>query len=152
MSDREAKCACLRVEYQPEDVEFDNPITGKPITGKRERWACVLCGAEFGRVLWQNAVVKDQQDRIRELEAEVARLKQDKADALNVRSKDGLLSSEWIARTGAAERRAEAAEAKLRAVGDRIKGKNIFEMRSTPLGSVHDAIGGELEALLKGGA
>jgi hypothetical protein len=57
-------------------------------------------------------------DHIRKLEAKVARVKQEKADALNVRSKDGLLSSEWIARTGAAERRAEAAEAKLRAVAE----------------------------------
>jgi hypothetical protein len=38
------------------------------------------------------------------------RLRQDRSDALNVRSREGLLASEWIARTGKAER--ELAEAR----------------------------------------
>ena len=79
MSDRmtsEAKCACLRVDYEPEDVEMENPITGEPIMGKRDRWACRMCGAEFGRSLWHNAVVKQQQEHIHDLEARLARVRE----------------------------------------------------------------------------
>jgi hypothetical protein len=36
--------------------------------------------------------------------------------ALSVQSKDGLLSSEWVLRTGMAERRAEQAEARIEKV------------------------------------
>ena len=42
------------------------------------------------------------------------RLAEERADALNVKSKDGLLSSEWIARTGKAERERDAALARVK--------------------------------------
>lgn len=41
---------------------------------------------------------------------EIERLRQDRSDALSVTSRDGLLASEWVARTGKAER--ELAEAR----------------------------------------
>lgn len=50
---------------------------------------------------------------IRRLWAENDRLRQDRSDALNVKSREGLLSSEWIARTGKAERRAKELEAEI---------------------------------------
>lgn len=60
------------------------------------------------------------------LRAENDRLRQDRADALSVTSRDGLLSSEWIARTGAAERKARESEAeitRLRAELERVRGQ-----------------------------
>jgi hypothetical protein len=50
------------------------------------------------------------------LEQENDRLRRDRAEALNVRSRDGLLSSEWVARTGRAEAIAKQMQAKLAAV------------------------------------
>ncbi len=51
------------------------------------------------------------------LRAENARLSPDRYDALSVKSKEGLLASEWIARTGRAEREAES----LRAENERFR-------------------------------
>lgn len=86
-------CACIRVEYDPEDVEFENPVTGKTITGKRERWLCRDCGSEFNRVNWHTAVVKQQQDEIERLREVVAVLRvfdeADHHDELWWRVKDG---------------------------------------------------------------
>ena len=44
------------------------------------------------------------------LEADNIRLRQDRADALNLKSRDGLLSSEWLLRTGIAERKQAESE------------------------------------------
>jgi hypothetical protein len=57
---------------------------------------------------------------VKQLQRELDRVRQERSDALNVKSKEGLLSSEWIARTGKAERerdeaRKTASEAKERA-------------------------------------
>lgn len=49
--------------------------------------------------------------RVAELEAHGDRLRQDRADALSVKSREGLLASEWVARTGKAERERDKAEA-----------------------------------------
>jgi hypothetical protein len=53
---------------------------------------------------------KDAADELASLRRENDRLRQDRSDALNVRSREGLLASEWVARTGKAER--ELAEAR----------------------------------------
>lgn len=47
------------------------------------------------------------------LRAQVMQLRQDRADALNVRSREGLLASEWVLRTGVAERERDAALRKI---------------------------------------
>ena len=52
-------------------------------------------------------------DAIEALETQNGQLRQDRSDALNVRSRDGLLSSEWVARTGKAERERDEALALL---------------------------------------
>src|SRR5881397_843170 len=52
---------------------------------------------------------------VRRLQAENDRLRQDRADALSVRSREGLLSSEWVARTGKAERERDEARARAEA-------------------------------------
>lgn len=44
-----------------------------------------------------------------EMQAENDQLRQDRYDALSVTSRDGLLSSEWVARTGKAERERDTA-------------------------------------------
>ena len=72
MSERDAKCACLAVVYDPEDVEIENPVTGKMVSGERARWRCSECKSEFGRSLWHHAVVKGQDDQINELQAKLA--------------------------------------------------------------------------------
>jgi len=46
-------------------------------------------------------------------------LRQDRYDALSVKSKEGLLSSEWILRTGKSERRAKELTAELAASQER---------------------------------
>lgn len=57
---------------------------------------------------------------VERLEAHNAKLWQDRYDALSVPSKDGLLSSEWIARTGRAERKQKAAEQKAAELQERV--------------------------------
>lgn len=52
-------------------------------------------------------------DTIEALRAEVERLKQDRYDALSVTSRDGLLSSEWVLRTGKAERERDSLRSQL---------------------------------------
>ena len=51
------------------------------------------------------------QDKIAELQTDNTRLRQERHDALSVTSRDGLLSSEWVLRTGQAERRVAELEA-----------------------------------------
>ena len=65
------QCACLNVSYSPEPVEFENPVTKKMVQGRRDRWTCDLCGTEYSKTLWHNAVVKQQQDEIERLERRV---------------------------------------------------------------------------------
>ena len=48
------------------------------------------------------------------LHDENERLRQDRYEALSVTSRDGLLSSEWVARTGKAERRADKLHAQVK--------------------------------------
>ena len=80
-----ASCACLSVEYMPEEAGGKN----------KDRWACVQCGAKFehrgaavirqgpdwGKEvdrLCDEALAKDQ--RIESLEQDNARLEGEKAD------------------------------------------------------------------------
>lgn len=56
-----------------------------------------------------------------DLRAEVAQLTQDRDDALSVRSKDGLPASEWVLRTGRAERERDEAKAET----EKLKGQVI---------------------------
>jgi len=60
----------------------------------------------------------DALDEIERLRAEVERLRQERADALNVMSRDGLLSSEWVLRTGKAEHERDEAHALLRDIAN----------------------------------
>lgn len=55
------------------------------------------------------------------LVAENDQLRQDRYDALSVTSKDGLLSSEWIARTGKAERIAKDLSARVRELEEALE-------------------------------
>jgi uncharacterized protein with PIN domain len=52
-------------------------------------------------------------DQILDLQADNERLRQDRADALNVTSREGLLASEWVLRAGRAERERDVLLAKL---------------------------------------
>ena len=60
-------------------------------------------------------------EHVDELEADAVRLRQDRYDALSVYSTDGLLSSEWVARSGKAEREVKELEAKLAKLEPYIK-------------------------------
>jgi len=55
------------------------------------------------------------------LEAENARLLQDRLDYSNVKTTDGMNSSEWIWRTGKAERERDALEARVKNLKDDLK-------------------------------
>lgn len=59
-------------------------------------------GALEARDKWHK-IANEQRAEVERLEAENDRLRRDRAEALNVTSRDGLLSSEWLARTGKAE-------------------------------------------------
>ena len=59
--------------------------------------------------LAQSAKLRQAEVRIAELEAEVDRLRQERLDYSSVTTTEGLNCSEWIWRTGAAERKAKAA-------------------------------------------
>ena len=59
------------------------------------------------------AFIAQQAQEIERLEAEFDRLRQDRADALSVTTREGLGASEWIARTGKAERERNEALARI---------------------------------------
>lgn len=61
---------------------------------------------EFIRLIMEHFPVLIQ--HIQKMEKKLARAIQDRYDALSVTSKEGLLSSEWVARTGKAEREANS--------------------------------------------
>lgn len=61
----------------------------------------------------ERATIATLRAELERARADYDRMKLDRADALNVRSRDGLLSSEWIARTGKAERERDEARAEL---------------------------------------
>lgn len=64
-------------------------------------------------------------DALARLRSENDRLRQERYDALSVTSKDGLLASEWVARTGKAEREAKA----LRSENEVLTGKLVHANR-----------------------
>lgn len=81
---------------------------------------CIVVPNRFG-ALCQSSDVSALESRLAEAEkerdrlvAENDRLRQDRYDALSVTSKDGLLASEWVARTGKAERESKALSARIR--------------------------------------
>lgn len=76
----------------------NQPIAIEMILGRIEKMA-----ADLDRLQAENA----------ELVASNDRLRQDRYDALSVTSRDGLLSSEWVMRTGIAERKAKEAQSAL---------------------------------------
>lgn len=65
------------------------------------------------------AAITEREGECERLTKENARLFQDRYDALSVTSRDGLLSSEWVARTGKAERQRDEAHAELTALRQR---------------------------------
>jgi DNA-directed RNA polymerase subunit RPC12/RpoP/BMFP domain-containing protein YqiC len=67
------------------------------------------------------------QERIAELEADNDRLRQSLKDALSISTTDGLSASEWVARTGRAERRIAELEAQLSAMQSEHEQKVITE-------------------------
>jgi len=75
-------------------------------------------------VHWRNKAgdrkIEEQTKEIERLEELAERRRQDRADALNVKSRDGLLSSEWLARTGKAERERDEARAEVERLRARI--------------------------------
>lgn len=75
------------------------------VTAERDRLTLDLHSAR--------QMVTDTHAALERSEAENARLRQERADALSVTSRDGLLSSEWVLRTGQAERRVAELEALL---------------------------------------
>ena len=78
------------------------------------------------------------QAEVEKLKAESERLRQDRADVLNVKSKDGLTSSEWIMRTGKAERERDEARALLAKVADALC---ELQAREATYRLVHDTQG-----------
>ena len=70
-------------------------------------------GEEIERLLHEpreRSEILSRAEGLRAAADEIERLRQDRSDALSVTSRDGLLASEWVARTGKAER--ELAEAR----------------------------------------
>jgi hypothetical protein len=77
-------------------------------------------------------------DAIRAVLAENERLgelaerrRQDRADALSVKSRDGLLSSEWLARTGKAERERDEARAENERLRAATRYRNTHDVRAS---------------------
>lgn len=61
----------------------------------------------------RDAEVSELRKRIAELEAKNAQLSQDRYDALSVTTREGLLCSEWVLRTGKAERERDEARRRI---------------------------------------
>jgi hypothetical protein len=76
------------------------------LTALREENERLRAGAQLGPIIGAEAIL--------ELEAENARLLQDRLDYSNVKTTDGMNSSEWILRTGKAERERDALEARVK--------------------------------------
>lgn len=72
MIDHDEKCACMRVEYLPKDVEVPSPyLEGETLPGKADCWKCILCGREFiPKVVADNVakLAKDAAEQIRSLD------------------------------------------------------------------------------------
>lgn len=116
-----------------------------------------MSSAEQRRVAWRTLpVYRDPNDPIDRAEraerernearaesgriyAQFAQLRQDRADALSVTSRDGLLSSEWVARVGKAERERDEARAELAVIKAAIQ--SALDNNGGPVDSAHPADG-----------
>jgi hypothetical protein len=70
--------------------------------------------------------------RIAELEADLTRVRAERASALDVKSKEGLTSSEWLLRTGLAERKVVKQRAAFKKLGAKYseRGKKLVDERA----------------------
>lgn len=98
--------AALSLLHSCTAEEFSESAISAAVAGV-ERLAAQAQSAETYRGMWEDA------ERGRKEALVLAeRRRQDRADALNVTTKDGLTASEWVARTGKAERERDEALAR----------------------------------------
>ena len=113
--------------------EIRNEITGRTIYGQPSQSA---------ERAWFDEACK----RLAAQEQELERLRQERRDALSVHTKEGLLASEWVLRTGKAERELAEAERQHLDMADEQ------ERYSDALSAAHVALGGDGEWVAKPGS